>query len=71
MVEALRGIVPDLEIEFKETKQDPRDYEVSFDKVSQLKFAPLYTPEYGLQRVVTAIQMGFFQDVHSGQYRNA
>ncbi len=71
LVEALREIVPDLAVEFKKTERDPRDYRVSFSKAGQFGFASYCTPEDGLQRIVTAIQMGLFQDVYSGQHRNA
>lgn len=71
LVEALREVVPSLDVEFKETKRDPRDYRVGFSKACLAGLTPVHTPEDGLRRIVTAIQMGLFQDVHSGQYRNA
>lgn len=71
LVEALRELVPDLEVEFKEGKQDPRDYRVGFERAKQLGFEPEFTPEDGLASIVAAVQRGFFVDVHSGRYRNA
>ena len=71
LVEALKHVCPDLQVEFKEGKIDLRNYRVSFDKAKLVGFTPEFTPESGLQNVAVAVQEGFFTDSHSNQYRNA
>ena len=52
--------------------QDARDYRVSTDKVKeQLRFAPLYTIEDGIQEVANAIAQKRIKDVGNPKFNNS
>jgi len=67
----LKQLVPELEVEIKEGKKDPRNYRVNFSEIKWTGFSALYTPEDGLALLVRAVRLGIFEDVYSSRYRNA
>jgi nucleoside-diphosphate-sugar epimerase len=68
IAEAVGG---DLEIEWVERSEDPRDYRVSFDKiVDVLGFLPRKRVPDGIDEVLTAIRTGIISDPRDARYRN-
>ncbi|CAN1499185.1 WcaG Nucleoside-diphosphate-sugar epimerases [Burkholderiaceae bacterium] len=53
--------LPDAKIRYQENSADPRNYRVKFDKVkSVLGFEPMYSVEYGVNEIITAIKEHIF-----------
>jgi nucleoside-diphosphate-sugar epimerase len=71
LAEALCTFLPRLEVEYKESRVDPRNYQASFEKASALGFWPQAAPEAGLGQMVRALQDGFFDDPYGRRHRNA
>jgi nucleoside-diphosphate-sugar epimerase len=70
LVHILQKYLPDLDVDFKEQRGDPRDYKASFAKALKLGYKPRYTVEDGVLEVMNAIQDGLFSDCNSSLYRN-
>lgn len=71
LVSELLKLEPDLDVDFKEGKRDPRNYQVSFERAASIGFSPIYKPVDGILSIASALRSGVFQDPHSGVYRNA
>lgn len=73
LAQRIQKNVSKVNIEQTETSfQDARDYRVSTDKVKdQLRFAPLYTIENGIQEVATAIVQKRIKDVGNPKFNNS
>lgn len=71
LVELIRAYEPDARVEFIHRDEDPRDYRVSFAKIStQLGFdATLRVPD-GIDEVARLIEQGLLVDFDSPAYRN-
>jgi nucleoside-diphosphate-sugar epimerase len=71
LVELIRAYEPDARVEFIHRDEDPRDYRVSFAKISsQLGFdATLRVPD-GIAEVARLIKQGLLADFDSPVYRN-
>jgi nucleoside-diphosphate-sugar epimerase len=71
LVELLRARVPSAEIQFVKKDEDPRDYRVSFDRISErLGFRPRHTVSDGIDEVIALLRSGLLDDPYAGVYRN-
>ena len=72
LVDLIRSqIEGEVEIKYVQKEEDPRDYRVSFDKVSsQLGFGVTRTVEDGVKQLIKAIDLGVVTDYDSPRYRN-
>ena len=61
LAELVKEQIPDTEIEIQESKKDPRNYRVSFDKISQkLHFKAEKTVRDGIAEIVNSIRKDLF-----------
>jgi len=70
IVETLRHVYPEMKVKYKESREDPRDYQVSFDKISKLGLTPSYNPEDSITAISSALISGVFVDPYGIGYRN-
>lgn len=71
LVEMLRGRFTGASVEFVHRDEDPRDYRVSFDKVSRaLGFTPQHSVEDGIDEVLALLRSGLIEDPYAASYRN-
>ena len=72
IVNEVKKVVPDFEIEFVEKGNDPRDYRVSFDKIkSQLNYSTTLSILNGIKEIAWAINTGIIRDYKNPEYYNA
>jgi nucleoside-diphosphate-sugar epimerase len=71
LVEALKLREPSAEIKFVHKDEDPRDYRVSFEKVTrQLGFRTTRTVDNGIDEVIALLRAGLVPDPYADVYRN-
>jgi nucleoside-diphosphate-sugar epimerase len=72
LVDLIQNHIKDqLEIKYVQKEEDPRDYRVSFDKISsQLGYAITQTVDDGIRQLIEAIDLGVVTDCDSPRYRN-
>jgi nucleoside-diphosphate-sugar epimerase len=72
LVDLIQNHIKDqLEIIYVQKEEDPRDYRVSFDKISsQLGYAITQTVDDGIRQLIEAIDLGVVTDCDSPRYRN-
>jgi nucleoside-diphosphate-sugar epimerase len=71
IVELLRERVPDAEYQFVHKDEDPRDYRVSFEKISgTLGFRTSRDVADGIDEVAQLLESGLVDDPFAGMYRN-
>lgn len=71
IVELLQTRIPDLKVEYVHKTEDPRDYKVSFKKISSvLDFQPSKSVPFGLTEIVEGLRLGVFGDPYSKAYSN-
>jgi nucleoside-diphosphate-sugar epimerase len=71
LVEMLRPLAPDAEIEYLHKDEDPRDYRVSFDKIrGTLGFCCARSVAEGMQEIAMLVRAGIIEDVASRAHRN-
>jgi nucleoside-diphosphate-sugar epimerase len=71
IVELLRTRVPEAEYQFVHKDEDPRDYRVSFDKISgTLGFRTSRDVAGGIDEVAELLESGLVDDPFAGMYRN-
>ena len=71
LTEVIKKYVPYADIEIMERKSDPRDYRVSFDKISKvLNFRTSKTIEEGIVEIRNAITTGIIQEPFDPKYDN-
>ena len=71
IVNMIRPLVPDAQIEFVHKKEDPRDYRVSFERIAQrLGFNISKTVDQGIQEVARLIQSRAISNFEDSRYRN-
>lgn len=58
-------------VNYVDKQEDPRDYRVNFDRISDLGFQPRLRLPDGIQEVAGAIRDGMIRDPYSTQYRNS
>jgi nucleoside-diphosphate-sugar epimerase len=71
IVELLKERFPKARVEFVHKDEDPRDYRVSFEKVSsQLGFGVERKVPTGIDEVVALLNSGLVEDPYASIYRN-
>ena len=73
LVDIISSILPEVKVNFKQGGYDPRDYLVSFDKISSsLQFQNNHSVPVSISKLITAIQSGMFHDVDARRefYKN-
>jgi nucleoside-diphosphate-sugar epimerase len=71
LVELLRKRIPSAEVSFVHKDEDPRDYRVSFEKVSaRLGFRTTRTVGEGIDEVIALLRAGLVADPYAPIYRN-
>ena len=71
LVELLKKRFPDADVEYVHRDEDPRDYRVSFEKVSAgLGFKAERSVEHGIDEVVALLDSGLLDDPYAAAYRN-
>jgi nucleoside-diphosphate-sugar epimerase len=71
LVELLRERIPTMQVEFVHRDEDPRDYKVSFNKVSsQLGFEARRSVVDGIDEVIALLRSGMLADPDAPVYRN-
>lgn len=71
LVELIRPHVPDAVIEFVHKTEDPRDYRVSFARITErLGFQITRTVAQGVEEVVRLVRGGLIKYFSDGKYRN-
>jgi nucleoside-diphosphate-sugar epimerase len=72
IVRSIQKLVPSADIEFVHKDEDPRDYRVSFEKISeQLGYQTLYKIEDGISEVYHMVKSGIIKDFHNPEYSNS
>jgi nucleoside-diphosphate-sugar epimerase len=71
LVELIRPYAPDAAIEFVHKTEDPRDYRVSFTRITnQLGFKTTRTVAQGIAEVARLVEENIVRDFAEGKYRN-
>jgi nucleoside-diphosphate-sugar epimerase len=71
LVEMICPYVPDSIVEFVHREEDPRDYRVSFTRISeQLGFSITRTVSQGIEEVAHLVRSGAISNLRDGRYRN-
>ena len=73
IVEAIMKQLPKAKVKYGEKGTDPRNYKVSFKKVSErLNFEPRFGVTEGIKELIDALEMGLFKDsiTNKDQYGN-
>ena len=72
LVDLIQNHIKDqLEIKYVQKEEDPRDYRVSFDKISShIGFGITQTVDDGVRQLIEAIDLGVVTDCDSPRYRN-
>jgi len=71
LVEMIRPYVPDSLVEFVRKEEDPRDYRVSFTRITgQLGFKITRTVAQGIEEVAHLVRSGAIGNFGDGRYRN-
>jgi nucleoside-diphosphate-sugar epimerase len=71
LVEMIRPFVPDAAVEFVHKTEDPRDYRVSFSRISdQLGFKITRTVAQGIEELAHLVRSGIIQNFADERYRN-
>jgi hypothetical protein len=67
----IRPFVPDAAVEFVHKTEDPRDYRVSFSRISdQLGFKITRTVAQGIEELAHLVRSGIIQNFADERYRN-
>lgn len=71
LVEMIRPHAPDAVVEFVHKTEDPRDYRVSFTRISeQLGFKVTRTVDDGIEEVANLVRSNVITNFSDGRYRN-
>ena len=71
LVELIRPYAPDALVEFVRRDEDPRDYRVSFARITKvLGFRTAYTVPKGIEEVALLVKQGLIGDFQDRKYRN-
>jgi nucleoside-diphosphate-sugar epimerase len=71
LVELIRPHAPDATVEFVRKTEDPRDYRVSFSRISEeLGFHITHTVSEGIAEVSKLVRESVIKDFEDGSYRN-
>ena len=71
LVDLIRPHVPDAVVEYVHKTEDPRDYRVSFSRITnELGFKITRTVAEGIEEVAWLVRHGVIRDLADGRYRN-
>jgi nucleoside-diphosphate-sugar epimerase len=71
LVEMIRPFAPDAVVNFVHKKEDPRDYRVSFSRISdELGFHITRSVSEGIEEVARLVRSEVISDFNDGKYRN-
>lgn len=71
IVEEIKKVIPEGEVEYVEKNEDPRDYRVNFDKIKkELGFEITLTVPDGIVNLHKAIKEGFVSNPDEQKYKN-
>jgi nucleoside-diphosphate-sugar epimerase len=71
LVEMIQPYAPDARVEYVHKTEDPRDYRVSFTRISdQLAFAITRTVAQGIEEVANLVRNHVIDDFGDGRFRN-
>ena len=71
LVEMIQPYAPDARVEYVHKTEDPRDYRVSFTRISdQLAFAITRTVAQGIEEVANLVRNNVIDDFGDGRFRN-
>ena len=71
IADSIASYLPKVKINNKETSDDPRNYRVLFDKISQkLNFHPDYTLKQGVGEIIKSMRSGRFKNYQESKYNN-
>ncbi len=71
IVELLRERMPSADVTYVRRDEDPRDYQVSFEKIaSELGYSTALTVPEGIDEVTSLVQSGLLDDPYAAVYRN-
>ena len=72
LIEMIRELIPDSEVEYVSRQEDPRDYRVSFDKIkNRLGFKVQNTVRDGIHEIIRAVNSDVFDNIKNDCYRNS
>lgn len=72
LVEEIKKQLPDAKIKYVHKDEDPRDYRVNFDKITnELGFKITKTVPQGITHIIKVIKEGFINDPDDIKYRNS
>jgi nucleoside-diphosphate-sugar epimerase len=72
LIEMIRELIPDSEVEYVSRLEDPRDYRVSFDKIqNRLGFKVQNTVRDGIREIIRAVNSDVFDNIKNDCYRNS
>lgn len=71
IVDEIQKRLPEAKIKYVEKHEDPRDYRVNFDKISQvLDFKITKTVPDGIDQILQVVKDGFIVNPDDGRYKN-
>lgn len=71
LADRICALVPDAKVKYVQKNEDPRDYRVSFDKISSvLGFQTTKSVQDGIEQILLAVSQGLISDPDSAAYRN-
>ncbi|MDC0253306.1 NAD(P)-dependent oxidoreductase [Bacteriovoracales bacterium] len=71
LVDEISKQIPNVKIKYVHKEEDPRDYRVSFEKISsKLGYKTTKTVPEGIRDIISSVQLGFFKDPYDAKYKN-
>jgi nucleoside-diphosphate-sugar epimerase len=71
LIEEVTKIVPNVEVKFVDSSEDPRDYRVNFDKIkNELGYSITKRVPDGIKEIYTLVKNGIITDSFSQKFRN-
>ena len=71
IVDEIKKQIPQGKIKYVQKNEDPRDYRVSFDKISKkLGYKTTKTVPEGIEDIIKSVKLGFFKDPYDEKYTN-
>lgn len=71
IIEAVCKVVPNVQVNYVEMNEDPRDYRVNFDKIKQeLGFTITKTVPDGVKEIYNLLKTGVVTDAFSAKFKN-
>jgi len=72
LCDLLRERIPELQVAFLDTANDPRSYRVSFDRIgAELGFQPRYRVPDGLDEIIHLVRAGVIADPDAARWKNS